>query len=229
MRHVQMQRLGAFACVTALTLVGLSLSTTAAFAANPTDTNFAGYLTGQPTVSSVSTTISVPRITCDAESNLAMGVGAVIYGNSGTPTDSGAVLRTLCINGAATYSVEVIVNGTKTFPKLKIRPGNTIEIDAAESPTATSVSVANDNTGKAASQSSSGGVTMTVLEIGDIAMSGTSGPPAFKSTTFSGTLVNGGSLGSLSPAPAPLDWANSGVRVIRTSPITSGAFTTKFI
>jgi Peptidase A4 family len=209
-------------------LGGFVLSPTSAFASNPTDSNFAGYLASQPQVSIATATFVVPRIRCDVGSNLAMGVGVLIFGNSGTPTATGAIIRSECVNGTPTYQVGVIANGTKTAPRLRVRPGNLVEIDLAES-TSTSVSVANHTTGKAFEQASSGGVDMTLAEIGIIGIGATSGPPAFKSVSFSGSLVDGIALDSLSSAPAAWDWANSGVTVIHTSRITSDAFTTKYL
>jgi hypothetical protein len=202
-----------------------------ALAANSTDSNFAGYLASQPQVSTASTTFSVPKITCDPGSNLAMGVGVLMFGNSGTPTASGAIIRSECVNGTRTYSVGVVVNGTKTVPTLRVRPGNVIQMSLAESSSsaATSVSVTNQTTGKGFSQSSSGGVDMTLAEIGVIGIGGTSGPPAFKAVSFSGSLVDGIALDSLNPAPAAWDWANSGVKVIHTTRLTADTFKAKFI
>jgi hypothetical protein len=214
-----------------LTLVGVVVSATPAFAANPTDSNFAGYLASQPQVSTASTTFAVPRIACDAGSNLAMGLGVLVFGNSGTPTATGAIIRSECVNGTPAYSVGVVANGTKTVPRLRVRPGNVMQMSVAESSSTatTSVSVANQTSGKTFRQSSSGGVDMTLAEIGVIGIGGTSGPPAFKAVSFSGSLVNAIGLDSLSPAPAAWDWANSGVTVIRTSGLISDAFKTKFI
>jgi hypothetical protein len=164
-------------------------------------------------------------------SNLAMGVGVLMFGNSGTPTATGAIIRSECVNGTSAYSVGVVVNGTKTVPTLKVRPGNVIQMSLSESSStaSTSVSLANQTSGKAFGQSSSGGVDMTIAEIGVIGIGGTSGPPAFKAVSFSGSLVNGTALDSLSPAAAAWDWANSGITVIHTSPLTSDTFKTKFI
>jgi hypothetical protein len=206
------------------------LSASPAFAANPTDSGFAGYLASQPQVSTAVTNFPVPRITCAGGSNLAMGVGALIFGNNGgSPTDSGAVIRALCTNGIRSYQGEVVVNGTKTISTLRVRPGNLIEIDLAESPTATTTTIVNHTTGKSFSQSTATGVSMTLAEVGIVGIGGTSGPPAFKSVSFSANLVNGTNFDSLSPAPAAWDWANAGVTVIHTSRITSDAFTTKYI
>jgi len=160
-----------------------------------------------------------------------MGAGVLMFGNSGTPTATGAIIRSECVNGTPAYSVGVVVNGTKTVPKLKVRPGNVIQMSLAESSSTatTTVSVANQTSGKGFSQSSSGGVDMTLAEIGVIGIGGTSGPPAFKAVSFSGSLVNGIGLDSLSPAPAAWDWANSGITVIHTSRLRADAFKTKFI
>ena len=205
------------------------LSTTPAFAANPTSSSFAGYLASQAQVSSTNANFPVPRITCDVGSNLAMGVGALMFGNSPNPTATGAIIRTECVNGTPSYSVGVILNGTKTAPTLRVHPGNLIEIDLAESASATTISVANHTSGRAVAQSTGSGVAMTLGEIGILGISGTAGPPAFKAVTFSGSLVNGMALDALSPAPGAWDWANSGVTVIHTSRITSDVFKTKFI
>jgi hypothetical protein len=200
------------------------------FAANPTDSSFAGYIASQPGVSSAVTNFPVPKTTCDPGSNLAMAVGALIYGNNtGTATASGAIIRAQCINGARSYQAETLINGTKTISTLKVRSGNLIEIDLAESPTATTATIVNHTSTKSFTQSASTGVPMTLAEIGIIGIGGTSGPPPFKSVTFTANLVNGTNLDSLSPAPAAWDWANSGVTVIHTSRITSDTFTTKYV
>jgi hypothetical protein len=225
-----MRRWAVLACAAGIVAGGVLVGPGPAFAANPTDSTFAGYIASQPEVSSAVTNFPVPKITCDVGSNLAMAVGVLIYGNTtGTATASGAIIRAQCINGTRGYQAEVLVNGAKTISTLKVRPGNLIEIDLAESPTATTATIVNHTSGKSFSQSDTTGVAMTLAEIGTIGIGGTSGPPPFKSVTFSANLVNGTNLDSLSPAPAAWDWANSGVTVIHTSRITADQFTTKHV
>ena len=225
-----MRRWAVVACAAGVAAGGVLLRPGTAFAANPTDSTFAGYIVSQPEVSTAVTNFPVPKITCDVGSNLAIAVGALIYGNTtGASTVSGAIIRAQCVNGIRSYQAEVVVNGTKTISTLKVRSGNLIEIDLAESPTATTATIVNHTSGKSFTQSDTTGVSMTVAEIGIIGIGGTLGPPPFRSVTFTANLVNGTNLDSLSPAPAAWDWANSGVTVIHTSRITADQFTTKHV
>lgn len=213
--------------------LGVFFSNGSAFAAaqsNPTDSGFAGYIASQPTVSTASVHFAVPAITCAAGSNLAMGEGVIVYGNSGTSTSSGGVVLTQCVNGTPTYAVSVAINGTKTVAALTVTPGDRMQVDAAESPTATSVKVVDHTTAKSFRRSAATGVTMTLAEIGVVGLGGTSGPPGFGSVSFSKGLVDGMALGSLSPAPAGWDWANAGVTVIHTTTIsTTNVFKAKHV
>ena len=211
---------------------GVFFSNGSAFAAvqsNPTDSNFAGYVASQPTVSTASVRFAVPAITCAAGSSLAMGEGVIVYGNSGTSTYSGGVVLTQCVNGTPTYAVSVAINGTKTVATLTVTPGDRMQVDAAESPTATSVKVVDHTTAKSFRRSAATGVTMTLAEIGVVGL-GASGPPGFGSVSFSKSLVDGMALGSLSPAPGAWDWANAGVTVVHTTTIsTTNVFKAKHV
>jgi hypothetical protein len=163
----------------------------------------AGYYTGAPAVpveQSASTQFKLPTITCKTGQNAAVDPEAEVFGS--TPVAVQAGVRLKCVAGKASYQPQLLINGTRTFPALVVKVGDTISESAMETSTHSTVTIKDVTTGKSATKSGGGGkdtsCSIVMGRVSTTATSSTAQPiPKFGPLTFTSSKINGKAVGSL--------------------------------
>lgn len=162
----------------------------------------AGYYTGAPDVPvehSASAQFKLPAIACKAGQNAAVDPIVDVQGSAPTAVSAGVRLK--CVAGKATYQPQLYVNGTRTFPALAVKAGDTISESATETSTHSVVALHDVTTGKSASKSGGGGkdtyCEITMARVTTTPTSTTNQPiPNFGQLTFTNSKISGKAVGS---------------------------------
>jgi hypothetical protein len=186
-----------------------------------TGTDWAGYAATGSTYTSVTTTFTVPKITCSASSTDAYAAfWAGLDGYSSSSVEQAGVIAE-CVDGTAEYSAWYeVYPANPVYLSNTVKPGDVITVTVAFSGTDTytfTIENVTEGWAKTAKVASSGDARSSA-EIIVEAPSGTGGalPLAkFSSVTFTGCKVDGDTLGSFDPTAV----TSPGLTL---SPITGG-------
>jgi len=195
----------------------------AARAATPANSRyFAGYQASVPAGSAtvLTSSFTVPALSCTTvDQAMAPSTGVPVNNYS---TFSAAFVLTACLNGAAVYYPQLIVNGTVTdYASTTFSAGDVIDLTTKVSTNRTRVQVTDVTTG--VTQKIIGpGASASAAFVGDEAWGNSSGQlehvPDFGKLTFKNCLVDGKALASWHPQ------AYQRVNSIGRVQITTGGF-----
>jgi hypothetical protein len=166
--------------------------------ANATSTSYAGYVAAPSGVSSASTKVVVPAITCpDSKNDYGIAPGAFL---AGTSDFTGADVEEVCTTGSITYTVALVINSAET-KSFAATPGNTYSISVSETASASSVSVKDLTTKKSVSSKGAGGSVTEAFIIDDAIDFGTTevGVPTFTNHSFSAATIDHAAVSNAAP------------------------------
>jgi len=189
---------------------------------------FAGYITSPTTITSAAATVTLPSFTCTKKTT-AISATAIVYNSTGAKF-SGAEAYLGCSGKQVLLRALTDIDNVFTVPTVTMNPGDTVALSATCGSSGISVSIDDVTTGSTGTSSSSTPESCTQAEIGDDGASKNGSTvvplPAFGALDFTGAMVNGIALGTLTPSVA--NYSEGKKNVITTGVLTSGgtAFTT---
>jgi hypothetical protein len=161
---------------------------------------FAGY-EARESVTSVSASFTVPKLTCPNSGMLGIAPGVSLTGGTSTEAD----VAVLCQNGAPHDVARMFLNNSPPYSlPMAISPGDTMAVSVTETPTAGMATIT-DLTQQTSVTKRASGASNVLARIGDGSVLDNTGlllgVPSFGTVTFSAAKVNGSALGASSPTP----------------------------
>jgi len=234
-----------FLVVLAIAAMGSLAGASAAWAAANKDAFTAGYYAGPGGITSATSASAkyvLPKVTCLAGENAAIGPAAEVYDSAtGATAHVTADVRLECIKGTPTYLPRMDVNGTVTLPALTVLTGDKVKVSVTQNGSGASAEIQDLTTGMSASATGTGSTTDTYANIQMLWVPRPNNPnlpqlvPNFGHLAFTSAKINGLALGSLNYGETEMysggvDPVPAGAHLlISTSAVSGGTFTTTFV
>jgi hypothetical protein len=201
--------------------------TAAAQARHIPDPAFAGYLTNQPGVTSVTTRFTVPALSC-TKADRAIGPGAFLLAG---PRDhllfNAANIIIGCYHGQASAEEVLVLNGAESDYARSLGPGDVISVRVTDDPASHTVVQLSDLTRRYTLTRIGRPATPNTQLVGDwgsidARTQAQLPPPDFKPTTFRSVTIDGQPIGSTSPLGYNMETSSHVVQIV-TRPISGHA------
>jgi hypothetical protein len=199
-------------------------ATTSAPSTTLTESPLAGYAVTMNAVTSDATTFTVPTISCRKRVEAFQAAALLEDVNQGVR--SGAALGIGCVKETEYLGALLDLDNSVTITTATVNGGDTVDFSATCGSGGESVSIDDTTDSTTVSESSDTANDCSVALIGDLAVAKIAHPasfyrlPPFDSISWTGVMVNGGAIGSLTPTAVNY---NEGKRnVITTGALTAG-------